>query len=129
MKVTPRDLDFRRMDDSSRPREIQGLKDNDKHVVFVDVILRIQRNENPWPAIMRGLMELRDNEDVLLVRHNLNAVLLREKFAKCGFASWAEERRIGEWYIYFFRPTASAGAVAQSAMFTVSSQSALAAGA
>ena len=127
MKVTPKDFDY--LHDSSRPREILGLKDDDKHVIFVDVILRIQRNENPWPAIMHGLTELRDNEDVLLLRHTFNAVLLREKFAKCGFASWAEERRLGEWYIYFFRPTASAGAVVQPVLAAVNSNRALAAGA
>ena len=101
-----------RLGDTSEPRELWGLKDNDQHVVFVDVILRVQRNENPWPAIMHGLTELRDYEDVLLLRHSLDPLWLREKFGTCGFASWAEERRIGEWFIYFYRPTASEGAVA-----------------
>ena len=71
----------------SRPHELWGLRDDDQHVIFVDVILRLQRNENPRPAIMHGLTELRDYEDVLLLRHSLNPVPLREKFAKCGFAS------------------------------------------
>lgn len=127
-QIRPNDRDYRPAE-SSRPHELLGLRDDDRHVIFVDVILRIQGNENPWPAIMHGLTELRDYEDVLLLRHTLNAVSLREKFAKYGFASWAEERRVGEWYIYFYRPTASAGAVAQPALTTVSSSRAMAAGA
>ncbi|HET8671942.1 MAG TPA: hypothetical protein VFM05_15395, partial [Candidatus Saccharimonadales bacterium] len=119
-QIRPNDPDYRPMN-PSRPHELWGLRDDDQHVIFVDVILRLQRNENPWPAIMHGLTELRDHEDVLLLRHTLNPVPLREKFAKCGFASWAEERRIGEWYIYFYRPTASAGAIAQPALTTVGS--------
>jgi len=111
-QIRPNDPDCRPMN-SSRPRELLGLRDDDHHVVFVDVILRLQRNEKLWPAIMHGLTELRDYEDVLLLRHSSNPGPLREKFAKCGFASWAEERRVGEWYIYFYRPLASAGAVAQ----------------
>ena len=121
MKVTPNDFDCRIVD-PSRPRELQGLRDDDRHVIFVDASLRIQRNENPWPAIMHGLTELRDYEDVLLVRHTVNAVPLRDKFAKCGFASWAEERWPGEWYIYLYRPTSSAGAVSQAALITVGSR-------
>jgi hypothetical protein len=127
-QIRPNNPDYRFVD-PSRPRELRGLRDDDQHVIFVDVISRIQRNENPWPAIMHGLTELRDDEDVLLLRHTFNPVPLREKFAKCGFASWAEERRIGEWYIYFYRPTASAGAVTQPALATVSSSRAMAAGA
>lgn len=128
-QIHPNGPDYRTMN-KSRPRELCGLRDDDPHVIFVDVILRVQRNENPWPAIMHGLTELRDYEDVLLLRHTLNPVMLREKFAKCGFASWAEERRVGEWYIYFYRPTASAGAVAQPPLAAhVGSSRAMAAGA
>ena len=124
--IRANDLDYR-SGEPSKPRELWGLRDDDKHVIFVDVIQRIQCNENPWPTIMHGLTELRDCEDVLLLRHTLNTVPLREKFAKCGFASWAEERGIGEWYIYFYRPTASAGAVAQPTLDTASSSRAMAA--
>ncbi len=124
-QIRPNDPDYRPVD-SARPRELWGLRDDDQHVIFVDVILSVQRNENPWPAIMHGLTELRDYEDVLLLRHTFNPVPLREKFAKCGFASWAEERRVSEWYIYFYRPSASAGAVAQPALATVNSSRAAA---
>jgi hypothetical protein len=128
-QIRPNDPDYRPVD-SARPRELWGLRDDDQHVIFVDVILRVQRNENPWPAIMHGLTELCDYEDVLLLRHTFNPVLLREKFAKRGFASWAEERRIGEWYIYFYRPTASAGAVTQPTLADAAGSSrAMAAGA
>ncbi|MGH9879902.1 MAG: hypothetical protein ACRD6N_00600 [Pyrinomonadaceae bacterium] len=127
-QIRPNDPDYRPVD-RSRPRELWGLRDDDQYVIFVDLIPRIQRNENPWPAIMHGLTELRDYEEVLLLRHTFNPVALREKFTKCGFASWAEERRIGEWYIYFYRPMASAGAVAQPALATISSSRVMAAGA
>ena len=122
------DSDYRHVQ-PSKPRELMGLRDDDQHVIFVDVIHRIQRNENPWATIMHGLTELRDYEDVLLLRHNLNPVPLRAKFAKCGFASWAEERGIGEWYIYFYSPTGFAGAVAHPTLATVSCSRAMAAGA
>ena len=102
-QIRPNDPDYRPMN-TARPSELWELRDDDPHVIFVDVILRVQRNENPWPAIMHGLTELRDYEDVLLLRHELNPGWLREKFANCGFESWAEERRMGEWYIYFYRP-------------------------
>lgn len=128
-QIRRNDPDYRPVE-PSRPRELWGLRDDDEHVIFVDVIPRVQRNDNPWPAIMHGLTELRDYEDVLLLRHTFNPVPLREKFAKYGFASWAEERGVGEWYIYFYRPTASAGAVAQPPPAAgVSSSRAMAAGA
>lgn len=127
-QIPPGDPDYRPVN-RSRPRELWGVKDDDPQVIFVDVISRIQRNENPWPSIMHGLTELRDYEDVLLLRHTFNSVPLREKFAKCGFASWAEERRASEWYIYFYRPTASDGVVAQPALATVNSSRAMATGA
>lgn len=112
-----------------RPRELQGLRDNDKHVILVDVVSYVTRLEDPRPAIMHGLTELRDYEDVLLVRHAFDPVPLRDLFESRGFATWAEERRPGDWYIYFYRPTVSAGAVAQTAEATPAAANAFAAGA
>jgi hypothetical protein len=116
-------------DNPPRPQELLGLRDDDAHVVFVDVIPRVLREEDPQPAIMHGLTELRDNEDVLLVRHVFDPVALRDLFASRGFASWAEERRSHEWYIYFYRPTAVAGAAADSLLAVLNSSRTMAAGA
>jgi hypothetical protein len=116
-------------DSPSRPQELLGLRDDDAHVVFVDVIPRVQREEDPQPAIMHGLTELRDNEDVLLVRHVFDPVAIRGLFASRGFASWAEERQSNEWYIYFYRPTALAGAAVDPSLATLNSSRTMAAGA
>lgn len=62
---------------------------------------------------MRGLMELDEEHDVLLVQHRHDPIPLRDLFAARGFASWAEERRPRDWYVYFYRPTAGAAAAAQ----------------
>lgn len=95
-----------------KPRELLGLRDHDRHIVFVDVMPQARRDEDPCPEIMRGLTKLRDNENVLLVRHVFDPIPLRDLFARRGFASWAEERCPNDWYIYFYRPTAFAAAVA-----------------
>ncbi len=102
-----------------RPRELLRLRDDDRHVIFVDVTPQARRNEDPRPAIMHGLTELRDNEDILLVRHVFDPIPLRDLFALRGFASWAEERRPSDWYIYFYRSTAFATAVANAPVSAV----------
>jgi Domain of unknown function (DUF1858)/Uncharacterized conserved protein (DUF2249) len=112
-----------------KPRELLGLRDDDRHVIFVDVMPQANRDEDPRPAIMHGLTELRDNEDVLLVRHAFDPIPLRDLFASRGFASWAEERRPNDWYIYFYRPTAFATAVAHAPVSAVPFVRAAAAGA
>ncbi len=114
---------------TDRPRELLGLRDDDRHVIFVDVIPQARRNQDPRPTIMHGLTELRDNEDVLLVRHVFDPIPLRDLFASRGFASWAEERRPNDWYIYFYRPTAFAAAVAHTPASAVPRARAMAAGA
>ncbi len=91
-----------------------GLRDDDRRVIFVEVIPQARRNQDPRPALMHGLTELRDNEDVLLVRHVFDPIPLRDLIASRGFAGWAEERRPDDWYIYFYRPTAFAAAVANA---------------
>ena len=80
----------------------------------MEVIPQARRNQDQRPALMHGLTELRDNEDVLLVRHVFDPNPLRDLFGSRGFASWAEERRPDDWYIYFYRPTAFAAAVANA---------------
>ncbi len=93
-----------------RPIEIDGLKDNDPRVHFVDVLPYSDKNSDPRPAIMHGLSELRDYEDVLLLRHRYDPIPLRDLFKLSGFESWAEERNPREWYIYFYRPGVHIGA-------------------
>lgn len=87
-----------------RPRELQGLKDDDNRVRFVDVLPRVERCEDTRPPIMRGLMDMAYDDDVLLVHHAFDPIPLRDLFAMRGFASWAEERSPHDWYIYFYRP-------------------------
>jgi len=90
----------------TRPDELIGLGDDDPRVFFVDVLPQTEDCIDPRPAIMHGLSDLRESGDVLLVRHRFDPVPLRDLFMKRGFASWAEERRPQEWYIYFYRPSA-----------------------
>jgi PAS domain-containing protein len=96
-----------------KPRELVGLSDEDSRVVFVDAAALAECDRDPQSAVMRGLMELDERHDVLLVRHRYDPIPLRDLFAARGFASWAEERRPHEWYVYFYRPSAGAAAVAQ----------------
>jgi len=99
----PEDFQFKSNDLEARPAELLGLKDDDARVVFVDARSLVKLRQDPRRAVMRGLMELRD-EDVLLVRHALDPVALRDSFAQRGFRSWAEERRPNDWYIFFYGP-------------------------
>jgi hypothetical protein len=95
-----------------KPRELLGLRDDDPRVHFVDVTRQAELNEDPQPAILHELIELRDADEVLLVRHPFDPIPLRDQLATSGFASWSEERSPYDWYIYFYRPIARAGAAA-----------------
>lgn len=95
-----------------KPFEIGNLKDTDKRVVFVDLMPQAREKRDPMPAIAKGLISLKNLEDVLLLRHPFDPIPLREMFTRRGLASWAEERTPGEWFIYFYRPTAFAAAAA-----------------
>lgn len=95
-----------------KPRELLNLRDTDPLVHFVDVMPQARRAEDPQPAILRELNALSSAEEVLLVRHPFDPIPLRDLLTRRGYASWAEERRPHEWYIYFFRPHAGAGATA-----------------
>lgn len=87
-----------------KPVEIAALNDDDENVVFVDLMQRAEEKRDPMPAIVQGLIKLSRNSDILLLRHPFDPIPLRDIFARRGFASWAEERKFGIWYIYFFRP-------------------------
>jgi len=57
------------------------------------------------PAIAKGLVNLKNPTDVLLIKHPFDPIPLREMFARRqGLASWAEERKTGEWFVCFYRP-------------------------
>ena len=94
----------------SKPRELLGLADDGRLVHFVDAIGKPP--EEAGAAVLGELGRLRYGDEVLLVRNSRDPHLTRFEFGRRGYASWAEERRADEWYVYFYRPHASAGAVA-----------------
>ena len=116
-------------DPPHRPSEIMGLPDTDPRVVFVDVMSEAERHVDPMPRIAKGLASLKSKDQVLLIHHPFDPIPLRDMFARRGFGSWAEERRLGNWYIYFFRPRAGAGAWAAPTLRHAAYVRAVAAGA
>ena len=86
-----------------RPREIATINDDDANVVFVDLMRQADEKLDPMPAIAKGLVSLKRPSEILLLRHPFDPIPLRDMFARRGFASWAEERKPGEWFIYFYR--------------------------
>jgi len=95
-----------------KPLVIVDLNDADPRVTFVDVTGEADKHLDPMPKIAKGLVSLKEQSDVLLVRHPFDPIPLRDMFARRGFASWAEERRPGDWFIYFYRPALSTAAIA-----------------
>jgi len=104
--------EFRETNPPRKPLEILGLEDNDRRIVLVEVIEQAEKYLDPMPKIAKGLVSLKKDEDVLLIHHPFDPIPLRDMFARRGYASWAEERRPGHWFIYFYKPGAAAGAVA-----------------
>lgn len=92
-----------------RPRELWGLTDEDPLVHRVDAA---RAREGTRPAVLRELETLRRGDEVLLVCHPPDPDALRALLSERGLASWAEERAPADWFVYFYRPHASAGAVA-----------------
>lgn len=95
-----------------KPKEIATTHDNDPNVVFVDLMRQADEKRDPMPAIAKGLVSLKRPGEMLLLRHPFDPIPLRDMFARRGFASWAEERKLGEWFIYFYRPSVKAAASA-----------------
>ena len=89
-----------------KPVEIATVTVTDKNVVFVDLMRQADEKRDPMPAIAKGLVRLKQPNDILLLRHPFDPIPLRDMFARRGFTSWAEERKLGEWFIYFYRPAA-----------------------
>jgi hypothetical protein len=111
-QLRPSAFDYYSEDAPIRPGELAGLADDDPRIRFVDVMPQAERFEDPRPAILRGALELRGPEAVLLMRHPFDPVPLRDLLARRGLSSWAEEREPHVWYIYFYHPGARAEAVA-----------------
>lgn len=106
------DLDHPKGDLPVRPREIVGVRDDSPNVTFVDLMPHADAKLDPMPAIARGLVSLNRRSDVLLIRHPFDPIPLRDMLTRKGFDSWAEERKEGLWYIYFYRPRQAMGTVA-----------------
>jgi hypothetical protein len=104
--------EFHETNPPRKPREISGLEDTDPRINLVDVIEQAEKHLDPMPKIAKGLVSLKHAEDVLLVHHPFDPIPLRDMFARRGYASWAEERQQGHWFIYFYKPSAAAGAIA-----------------
>ena len=96
-----------------KPLEIANLKDTDANVIFVDLMPQAAEKLDPMPAIAKGLVSMKNPTDVLLIRHPVDPIPLREMFARRqNLASWAEERKMSEWFVYFYRPFETATAAA-----------------
>ena len=106
------DFEYHETNPPLKPEEILGLKDSSRRITFVDVMEEAEKCVDPLPRITKGFESLKNKEDVLLIHHPFDPIPLRDLFAKRGFASWAEERKPGNWFIYFFRPQVSAKAIA-----------------
>ncbi|MEQ1765330.1 MAG: DUF2249 domain-containing protein [Pyrinomonadaceae bacterium] len=99
-----------------KPAEIATAKETDENVVFVDLMKQADEKRDPMPAIAKGLVSLNGPYEILLLRHPFNPIPLRDMFARKGFASWAEERKMGDWFIYFYRPALRVAASAHPAI-------------
>lgn len=106
------DFEYHETNPPIKPVELINLGDDNPNVVFVDLMEFAEEKRDPMPAITRGLVSLKKPEDVLLIKHPFDPIPLRDMFARRGFSSWAEERKAGEWFIYFYRPMALAKAKA-----------------
>ncbi|MDQ3711006.1 MAG: DUF2249 domain-containing protein [Acidobacteriota bacterium] len=101
-----RDFEYTDVNLPVKPSEIVNIKDTDENVIFVDLMPQAEEKRDPMPEIAKGLVSLKNpTTDVLLIKHPFDPIPLREMFARRqGLASWAEERKTGEWFVYFYRP-------------------------
>jgi predicted HTH domain antitoxin len=118
--INPEGRRYTPQNTTPKPGELDSLQDDDPRIHFVDVLPQAEEDLDPRPAIMHGLSELRDADEVLLVRHRFDPIPLRDLFVRRGFSSWAEERRRNEWYIYFYRPGVRTAAVVHPPMSVAS---------
>lgn len=104
------DFEYTDPNPALKPRELLGLADEDPLVHYVDAVPFERGYIDPEEEALAEAARLRRSDEVVLVHAPFDIVPLRERLARRGFASWAEERRPHEWYIYFYRPHMSAGA-------------------
>lgn len=110
------DFECRDTNPPFKPAEIADVKDEAACVHFLDLMSLNESRIDPLPSVARGLAMLKGPCRILLIRHPFDPVPLRDLLAKRGYMSWAEERSECDWYIYFFRPQAIAGAKAHPAI-------------
>ncbi len=114
VRSDPRDFNFQETNQPVKPEEIANVDDSDKaRVRYVDLMPLHESKRDPIRVILRGWKKLSNSRDILLIKHPFDPIPLRELFLRrFEMASWAEERKPGEWYIYFYRPISSAKAEA-----------------
>ena len=116
--LPPEDFDYEEENSIFKPAELAGVLDTNRRVRFVDVMAEADCKQDPLPKIVRGFVSLKKPDDVLLVRHPFDPIPLRDLFARrFKLASWAEERKPGNWYIYFYRPGARAAVIAHPPVY------------
>ena len=91
-----------------KPAQIAKIKDDDENLIYLDLMPFHDMKCDPMPAITKTLSKIETSQKVALLRHPFDPIPLRELFARKGFASWAEERKPGKWYVYFYRPYSTA---------------------
>lgn len=108
------DFDFHETNPPVKPEEIANVEDSDKkRVRYIDLMPFHEAKRDPMPVILQGWKNLRNDQNILLIKHPFDPIPLRELFLRrFEMASWAEERKPGEWYIYFYRPFATVKATA-----------------
>ncbi len=106
------DFEFRETNPPIKPMELINLRDDNPNIFFVDLMSYANNKLDPMPAIAKGLVSLKRPEEILLLKHPFDPIPLRDMFARRDFSSWAEERKAGEWFIYFYRPMVLAKAEA-----------------
>lgn len=105
------DSEYKDVNSVVKPAELLGVQDTDVRVILVDVTEDAAVQKDPMPKITKGLVSMKNRRDILLIRHPFDPIPLREMFARRhNLESWAEERCLNDWYIYFFRPEAMAAA-------------------
>jgi hypothetical protein len=102
------DFEYRETNPPVKPWELLNAKDTDEKVHFIDLMPFHEARQDPMPAITKGIAGLKNQIDILLIKHPFDPIPLRDMLARKGFSSWAEERNQGEWFIYFYRPAVSA---------------------
>ncbi len=114
VRSDPQDFNFQETNQPIKPEEIANVDDLDKERVrYIDLMPFHESKRDPMRVILRVWKKLGDSRDILLIKHPFDPIPLRELFLRrFGTSSWAEERKPGEWYIYFYHPISSVKAEA-----------------